>query len=142
MSANTVPSVNASQSAPGNVVYAAPEGTISAPGFSSAPARPGDVLAIFATGLGAVAPPVGTGEATPLPPPLLEALDVPLVNFGRVVLGPFAFPSFVGLTPSLVGLFQVNVTVPDGAPTNPRTAVTLDYSDGRRSNTVEIAVER
>ena len=134
--------VNASQSTPGNVVYAAPEGTISAPGFSSAPARPGDALVIYATGLGGVAPPVGTGEETPLAGPLSQAFDVPLVNFGRVVLGPFAVPFFVGLTPSLVGLFQVNVFVPDEAPTNARTAITLDYSDGRRSNTLEIAVER
>ena len=134
--------INASTTVPGNVVFALPEGTISSPGFSSAPARPGEVLSIFATGLGAVAPPVGTGEVTPPPLPLVKAFDIPLVNFGRVVLGPFAVPSFVGLTPGLVALFQVNVTVPDEAPTNPRTAVTFDYSDGRRSNTVEIAVER
>ena len=134
--------VNASQSTPGNLVLALPEGTISAPGFSSAPARPGDALVIYATGLGGVAPPVGTGEETPLAGPLSRAFDVPLINFGRVVLGPFALPFFVGLTPGLVGLFQVNVFVPDEAPTNPRTAITLDYSDGRRSNTVEIAVER
>ena len=134
--------VNASQSTPGNLVLTLPEGTISAPGFSSAPARPGDALVIYATGLGGVAPPVGTGEVTPPPLPFVEAFDVPLVNFGRVVLGPFALPFFVGLTPGLVGLFQVNVFVPDEAPTNPRTAITLDYSDGRRSNTVEIAVER
>ena len=134
--------INASTTVPGNVVFALPAGTISSPGFSSAPARPGDVLSIYATGLGAVAPPVGTGEVTPPPLPLLRAFDVPLVNFGRAVLGPFAVPSFVGLTPGLVGLFQVNVTVPEDAPTNPRTAVTLDYSDGRRSNTVEIAVKR
>ncbi len=134
--------VNASQSTPGNLVLALPEGTISAPGFSSAPARPGDALVIYATGLGEVTPPVGTGEETPPPLPFVEAFDVPLINFGRVVLGPFALPFFVGLTPGLVGLFQVNVFVPDEAPTNPRTAITLDYSDGRRSNTVEIAVER
>ena len=134
--------INASQSTPGNVVLALPEGTLSAPGFSSAPARPGDALLIFATGLGGVAPPVGTGEETPPPLPFLEAFDIPLINFGRVVLGPFALPFFIGLTPGFVGLFQVNVFVPDESPTNPRTAVTLDYSDGRRSNTVEIAVER
>ena len=134
--------INASQSTPGNVVFALPEGALSAPGFSSGPARPGDELVIYATGLGGVAPPVGTGEETPLAGPLSHAFDVPLVNFGGVVFGPFAIPSFVGLTPGSVGVFQVNVTVPDEAPTNPRTAITLDYSDGQRSNTVEIAVER
>ena len=57
--------VNASQSTPGDVVFALPEDTITAPGLSSAPARPGDALVIFAAGLGAVLPAVGTGEEPP-----------------------------------------------------------------------------
>ena len=134
--------VNASQSTPGNVVFALPEDTITAPGLSSAPARPGDALVIFATALGAVLPAVGTGEETPLAGSLSRTVAIPLVNFGRAVFGPFAVPFFVGLTPGFVGLFQVNVFIPDEAATNPRTAITLDCSDGRRSNTVEIAVER
>lgn len=110
-------------------------------GIATAPARPGDVLEIFATGLGPVSPEVATGEAAP-GGPLATAVDMPIVNFGRLAFGPLETPLFVGLTPGFVGLFQINVTVPPQAATDPRTRVTLEYPDGRRSNTVEIAVEQ
>ncbi len=111
-------------------------------GLRAAPARPGDILEVFATGLGSVDPSVRTGAAAP-GSPLSRAVQVPLVNYGRSsFFGPFERPRFIGLAPGFVGLFQINVAVPEGAPTNPRTPLTLEYSDGRRSNTVEIAVER
>lgn len=110
-------------------------------GIATAPARPGDVLEIFASGLGPVAPEVATGAAAP-GGPLAEAVDKPIVNFGRLAFGPLEEPLFVGLTPGFVGLFQINVVVPEQAATDPRTRVTLEYPDGRRSNTIEIAVER
>ena len=110
-------------------------------GIPTAPARPGDVLVIYATGLGPVAPEVQTGVAAPADP-LARAVDVPIVNFGRLAFGPWADPLFTGMTPGFVGLFQINVVVPDQSPTDPRTRLTLEYPDGRRSNTVEIAVEQ
>ena len=109
------------------------------PGFDVQPARPGDVLTFFATGLGPITPNVPTGEA---PTVQTNAVDVPIVNFGRSPFGPLADPTFVGLSPGFVGLFQVNVPVPVDAPTDARTRVTLEYPDGRRSNTIEVAVER
>jgi len=113
----------------------------SRPGFNTAPARPGDVLSIFATGLGTTSPVVPTGTAAGASP-LATAADTPIVNFSRRAFGPSAAPLFVGLAPGFVGLFQINVVVPEDAPADPRTGITLDYpSGGRRSNTVEIAVE-
>jgi len=110
-------------------------------GIDTAPARPGDILEVFATGLGEVAPQVGTGEPAGADP-LSRTTQTPIVNFGRTFAGPFATPEFVGLSPGFVGLFQVNVAVPETAPTNPRTRITLEFPDGSRSNPVEIAVER
>jgi uncharacterized protein (TIGR03437 family) len=98
------------------------------------------VITIYATGLGAVAPVVQSGHAAPGQEPLARAAVLPSVNFGR----PFPLrqvPSFVGLAPGFVGLFQVNVTVPEDLPTNPRTPIYLEYPGGN-SNTIEIAVER
>lgn len=113
----------------------------SRPGFDTAPARPGDVISIFATGLGQTSPVVPTGEAAPASP-LANGVDVPIVSFSRRAFGPSNPPIFVGLAPGFVGLFQINVVVPEDAPADPRTGVTLDFtSGGRRSNTVEIAVE-
>ena len=95
-------------------------------GLQAAPARPGDVLEVFATGLGPVSPTVESGAAAPADP-LSRAVEIPLVNFGQTFLGPFEQPLFVGLTPGFVGLFQINVAVPTGAATNPRTPITLEY---------------
>jgi uncharacterized protein (TIGR03437 family) len=110
-------------------------------GINGAPARPGDVLTIYATGLGAVSPAVASGQVAPSQEPLARAVDVPSVNFLARFLFPLRqTPLFIGLAPGFVGLFQINVTVPIDAPTNMRTPINLEYPGGL-SNTVEIAVE-
>ena len=131
--------VNGTRSTASVVELPIPAGTPVPAGFAARPARPGDVLVFFATGLGPITPNVPTGEA---PTVQTNAVDVPIVNFGRSPFGPLADPVFVGLSPGFVGLFQINVPVPVDAPTDVRTRVTLEYPDGRRSNTIEVAVER
>lgn len=132
--------VNATRSTGGVTSLPMPS-SISLPGFRTEPARPRDILTIFATGLGPVSPSTTSGQAAS-GAPTSNATDMPVVNFGRLSFGPLADPLFVGLSPGFVGLFQVNVEVPVDAATNANTWVTLEYPDGRRSNTVEIAVER
>jgi uncharacterized protein (TIGR03437 family) len=133
--------INATRSTASAVSLPMPRGTAFAPGYVAEPARRLDILTIFATGLGPVTPAVSSGG---LPPSgqLSYATDIPIVNFGRLTFGPFADPLFVGLSPQFVGLYQINVEVPIDAATNEKTWVTLEYPDGRRSNTAEIAVER
>ena len=114
---------------------------VAPPGLNAAPARPGDVLVIFATGLGPVTPEVRTGEAASADP-LNRSVDTPFVNFSQSPFGLVGTPFFTGMTPGFVGLFQINVTLPDFLTTNPRTPITLEFGDGRRSNTVDVAVER
>jgi uncharacterized protein (TIGR03437 family) len=130
--------VNASQ---GNFPF--PTAVGNALGVAAAPARPGDFIVLFGTGLGPVNPTVGTGQAA-LGSPLSFIVNAPFVTYGRTpVQGvPLVEPAFVGLTPGFAGLFQVNVIVPLDLGTNPRMAVTLEFPSGPRSNTVEIAVER
>jgi uncharacterized protein (TIGR03437 family) len=72
------------------------------------PARRVEVIVIYATGLGPVTPPPGTGAAAS-PDHLTTAANPVTVNFGTVA----AAPMFAGLTPGFAGLFQINVTVPD-----------------------------
>ncbi len=110
-------------------------------GLSTAPARPGDIITIFATGLGPVDNPVPTAEVTP-DSPLARTTEPPFVNYSSSPFPLLERPSFSGLTPRFVGLYQINVPVIESAATNPRTSVTLEYRDGTRSNTVDIAVER
>ncbi len=108
--------------------------------IAKAPARPGDILVIYASGAGPVNPAATTGAASGADP-LSAVSDPPRVAFGRGIAGPFVEPFFVGLTPGFVGLYQINVQVPFGLPVNARTPVRLDFG-AIASNIVEIAVER
>jgi len=96
------------------------------------PARTNDVLVIFSTSLGLTTPPVATGVAATAANAVVPAS----VTIG----GVSANVSYAGLTPSLVGLYQVNVTVPagvtpgaavpvvvkqNGIPSNPLQSITI-----------------
>jgi uncharacterized protein (TIGR03437 family) len=75
----------------------------------SAPAQAGDFLVLYCAGLGVTNPPVGDGVASPSSP--LAQTETPVtVSIG----GQNANVAFAGLTPTLVGLYQVNVTMPAG----------------------------
>jgi len=74
------------------------------------PAKPGDILAVFATGLGEVRPPLKSGFASTLTLSLTTH-DV------RVSLGGKDCKIlFSGLAPGFVGLYQVNFEVADMGP--------------------------
>ena len=74
------------------------------------PARIGDILEIFATGLGETEPPVASGDALSTASALLTPVSVEIGGIGVPVL-------YQGLAPNFVGLYQVNVQVTDNIPT-------------------------
>jgi len=85
----------------------------------SNPIHPGDILAIYCTGLGSVTPPVPDGAAAPSSP--LSTVDsLVFVNID----GQNASRLFVGLAPGFANLYQINVTVPKNI--TPGTNVLLD----------------
>ena len=100
-----------------------PNGTLNAP---TAPARRGDVLVVYCTGLGAVA---RQGA--------LQVASIPVT----VALGDASIrPAFAGLTPGFVGLYQVNVQVPSATP--PSLEIPLMLQQGAASgNAVPIAIQ-
>jgi uncharacterized protein (TIGR03437 family) len=108
-------------------------------GVSKAPARVGDVLVLYGSGLGPVSPAVATGTAAP-GDTLAMLSDAVQVSFSLSGFGPYATPQFVGLTPGFVGLYQINVQVPPGVPVSPSVPVQLSFVDQSVSNTVFIAV--
>ncbi|MCC6587574.1 MAG: hypothetical protein IT168_12830 [Bryobacterales bacterium] len=76
------------------------------------PARAGELLVLYATGLGWVDPPVRDGDASPASPLSLTRYD----NMVVTVNGRFVTPLFSGLAPGLVGIFQVNFMLPADTP--------------------------
>lgn len=111
-------------------------------GIASHPAKAGNVLVMYALGLGETVPPVLSGAGAPAVEPFARVPLMPKVVFTGGITGTPASvePFFVGLTPNFVGLFQINVAVPQSPPTGPTVALYLD--DGSyRSNTVRLAIE-
>ncbi len=114
-------------------ILAAPENSI--PGAQARPARRGEFLTIYCTGLGDVSNRPATGAAASVNV-LSPTRTMPAVTIG----GMTARVSFAGLTPGFVGLYQVNVEVPPGAPSGAAVAVALTVG-GISSNTVTVAIQ-
>lgn len=103
---------------------------------ASNPATAGkSVIQIYCTGLGAVTNQPPSGSPAPFSP-LAETAMPTTVTIGSVP----AQVLFSGLTPGLVGLYQVNAEVPAGAPSGLAVPVTISIG-GTTSNAVTIAVE-
>jgi uncharacterized protein (TIGR03437 family) len=98
----------------------------------SNPASSGETLVFYATGLGATNPPVSTGVAAPLDPLAYVAAPVSC-TFG----GSTARVSYAGLAPWYVGLYQLNVQVPEGL--SGPVAVKINVG-GRSSNSVTVRI--
>jgi uncharacterized protein (TIGR03437 family) len=127
--------------------YPAPVGYFGS-GVSSHPAQVGDVLTIYAIGLGPTNPAVGTNVPAPGSEPLARLTTcpasppcaAPAVEFGGGLFGTFsATPSYAGLSPSYVGLYQVNVAIPPGVPSG-LVGISLVFPDSV-SNSAQIAVQ-
>lgn len=116
--------------------------TFAVPGNLGIPGRPAkagtDAIVLYALGLGQTNPPALDGQAA-------TAAEVtrPKVVFGESVVPGSGFradPFYAGLTPGLVGLYQINVIVPDDCPRGDAIPVNLDMG-GVVSNQVNIAVQ-
>jgi uncharacterized protein (TIGR03437 family) len=75
----------------------------------TSPAKPGTYVVFYLAGLGATAMPVADGGGSPLSP-LANPIATPALTLNGVS-EPY---QFVGLTPGLVGLYQINFLVPAG----------------------------
>jgi uncharacterized protein (TIGR03437 family) len=119
------------------VIVAADTGALAAPAGAftgSSPVSRGDYVVIYATGLGVVQNPLPSGAAASAT--VLSSLaNTPAVTIGGVP----AYVQFAGLAPGFVGLYQVNVCVPQSAPSGDTVAVMLS-AGGFNSNTVTIAI--
>jgi uncharacterized protein (TIGR03437 family) len=112
---------------------------IAAPTGAFAGARPvaaGEFISIYCTGLGPVTNQPASGAAA-LASPLSTTQSVPIVTVGGVQ----AAVQFSGLAPGMVGVNQVNVQIPQNAPTGPQVPLEIETPDGSASNPATIAVQ-
>ncbi len=126
------------------VTYAMPSALAAQHGLAGRPARKGEYIVMYGVGMGPTSPPVASGVAAPGAEPLGRVSPAPKVVFGG--LGPFdaaatVDPAYIGLTPTLVGLYQVNVQVPFDAPSGDSIAVRLEINKQPVSNQVTLAIE-
>jgi uncharacterized protein (TIGR03437 family) len=108
-------------------------------GIPSRPAKVGDTLVFYGLGFGQTTPGVTEGIAVSGAATVANCLMV----FGQSVLpgaNIYSIPSYCGLTPGLVGLYQVNAVVPVGTPTGSAVPVFLQVGSAT-TNSVAIAVQ-
>lgn len=98
------------------------------------PVKAKDVIVIFCTGLGEVQPPVVAGE-----PASKTILSRTIVQPDITVGGVSGSLQFSGLAPGFVGLYQVNVGIPEGVQPGDHVPVVITAA-GQRSNAATIAV--
>ena len=116
--------------------------TLAMPHVDSLPSRPakaGDFISIYATGLGPVSPSLPSGQPTPLDSSILLTPEADVLINGLATDVQFA-----GMAPGYVGVYQVNAKIPPKtAPSNAvsvQIVVHLPDGTGALSNVVTIAV--
>jgi uncharacterized protein (TIGR03437 family) len=108
------------------------------------PAKPGDFIQIYMTGLGK-ATPNGDAAGTPLPTGTVAPADGKkvylTVSQPAVAIGGVPAPvSFSGLAPGFAGLYQVNVQIPAGAPAGDDVPLTVTMPNGQADSSTTIAI--
>jgi uncharacterized protein (TIGR03437 family) len=97
-------------------------------------AKPGDVLIIYATGLGAVDHQPADGG---IPGALATTLATPTVLFGGVA----GDVEFSGLAPQFVGVNQLNVQVPAGVASGNAVPLQIKVNGFTSTNQVVVAIQ-
>lgn len=90
----------------------------------SSPALPGEIVVIFAAGLGHTLPDLPDGQLA------TSAYPIRLAPQFQVLLDGVACPPgsilYAGLAPDFIGLYQINLKLPSDAPPNPEIQLSVD----------------
>jgi uncharacterized protein (TIGR03437 family) len=94
------------QHAPGQIIAQHADGSLIT---ATSPAAPSEVIVAYVVGMGLTGQTVSSGTASPA----ANALDTPTLTLNGA---PVTNIIYAGLTPTLVGLYQMNFQVPTSAP--------------------------
>jgi len=88
---------------------------------STSPAKPGEAVVIYCTGLGVTNPPAADGGHGSAAEPFNRSAEMPVLTIG----GKAAQVLFSGLTPCCAALYQINAIVPPDAPAGNQPVVIM-----------------
>jgi uncharacterized protein (TIGR03437 family) len=108
------------QSAPNTVLATHADSSLITP---SAPASAGEVIIIYATGLGYTIPDQADGEIPAHPAQIANFASLSVLING-VSTGPGTI-QYAGATPGCAGLYQINLQLPNPLPANPEVRVEI-----------------
>jgi uncharacterized protein (TIGR03437 family) len=104
-------------------------------GVGAHAATAGDTISLYATGLGPVnQPPIDGANSADAP---RQCVTPPTVTIG----GMQANISFAGLSQQLIGVYEIDLTVPGGAGTGSAIPIQIQTADGTNANPVTIALQ-
>ena len=89
----------------------------------AAPAKPGDIVVLYGTGLGQTVPPLGYRELPTSAATLAQSATFHVMLDG-VTLDPSAI-AYAGLAPGCAGLYQINITLPPSTGANPEIRISV-----------------
>jgi uncharacterized protein (TIGR03437 family) len=99
---------------------------------AASPARRGEALSVFGTGIGAVTPPVEDGAAAGVAPLSTGAIPNVFLSDRQLQV------EFSGLAPGFAGLWQINVRLPADGPSGENLPLTV--TNGLTSNVLRVTV--
>jgi uncharacterized protein (TIGR03437 family) len=97
---------------------------------ADSPAVPGEIVVLYATGLGETAPAAINGTLPEMAAPLADLADFQVVLNGAAVDPKLI--QYAGQTPGFAGLFQINMQLPASTPPNPE--IQIGFVNGASSN--------
>jgi len=106
-------------------------------GVPSRPIKPGEQAYMYVTGLGAMTPPIADGAADLVT--THTANSTPIVWIGGVNTGVMAPVIFAGQAPSYPGVNQINLMIPQNAPTGNAVQIQIQSADGTMVSPANVA---
>lgn len=103
----------------------------------SSPALPGEIIVMFAAGLGYTIPDIPGGQLA------VAGFPIRLAPQFQVLLNGVACPPgsilYVGLAPGFAGLYQINLRLPADVPPNPE--IQLSISEDASPGSIRLAIQ-